>query len=256
MAPSGAGAEVEGFHAVAAAVAAGRVETLFVEAARARALRSLIEAALTVGVEVREVKDLSSLARTSAPQGVVACCRPLETVSLEKAAAACRPAALVVLDHLEDPRNVGAIARSALAAGMGGLVLPRRRAAPLGATAFKTAAGALEWLPVALVSSVPQALTELGRLGLWTVGLDAGADRSLFGLDLLAEPVALVVGGEGRGLAALVADRVDLRASLPVRAGVESLNAAVAASLACYEVARVRAGTGGASGRTASLGRP
>jgi 23S rRNA (guanosine2251-2'-O)-methyltransferase len=242
MAPSGVGAEVEGLHAVAAAVAAGRVERLFVEASRAEALQSLTAEAAAAGAEVRLVTDLGSLAATTAPQGVVAHCRPLATVGLGDAAGALRPAALVVLDHLEDPRNVGAIARSALAAGMGGLVLARRRAAPLGATAFKAAAGALERLPVALVSSVAQALTDLGRLGVWTVGLDAGSGRSLFGLDLLAEPVAIVVGAEGRGLASLVADRVDVRAAIPLAGGVESLNAAVAVSLACYEVARVRAG--------------
>jgi len=244
MAPSGVGAEVEGLHAVSAAVAAGRVERLYVEAGRAPALGSLTAAAAAAGAEIRVVPELGSLAATTAPQGVVAHCRPLATWDLAGAAAALAPAALVVLDHLEDPRNVGAIARSALAAGMGGLVLARRRAAPLGATAFKAAAGALEHLPVALVSSVAQAVADLGRLGVWTVGLDAGAERSLFGLELLAEPVAIVVGAEGRGLAPLVAGRVDVRASIPLGGGVESLNAAVAVSLACYEVSRVRAGRG------------
>jgi len=245
MAPSGIGAEVEGLHAVAAAVAAGRVERLFVEAARAEALRSLTAQAAAAGAEVRMVADLGSLAATTAPQGVVAHCRPLATMGLAAMVAAQTPAALVVLDHLEDPRNVGAVARSALAAGMGGMVLARRRAAPLGATALKAAAGALERLPVALVSSVAQAVADLGRLGVWTVGLDAGAERSLFGLDLLAEPVAIVVGAEGRGLGSLVGERVDVLASIPLRPGVESLNAAVAASLACYEVARVRASAAG-----------
>jgi len=240
MAPSGAGAEVEGLHAVAAAVAAGRVEVLFVEASRAEALRSLTTQAAAAGAQVRVVADLGTLAATTAPQGVVAHCRPLPTLGLADLAATHHPAALVVLDHLEDPRNVGAIARSALAAGMSGLVLARRRAAPLGATAFKSAAGALERLPVALVSSVAQAVGDLGRLGVWTVGLDADADRPLFGLGLLAEPVAVVIGAEGRGLAPLVAERVDVRVSIPLRNEVESLNAAVAASLACYEVARVR----------------
>jgi len=244
MAPSGAGAEVEGLHAVAAAVAAGRVERLFVEAGRAEALRGLRDEAASAGAEVRVVSNLGALAATTAPQGVVAHCRPLPTFDLAEVVLRQVPAALVVLDHLEDPRNVGAIARSALAAGMTGLVLPRRRAAPLGATAFKAAAGALERLPVVLVSSVAQAVADLGRLGVWTVGLDADATRSLFGLELLAEPVAVVVGAEGRGLAPLVADRVDARVSIPLGVGVESLNAAVAASLACYEVARVRAGTG------------
>jgi len=242
MAPSGAGAEVEGFHAVAAAVAAGRVERLFVESSRADTLRSLVAQAAAAGAEVRVVPDLGSLAATTAPQGVVAHCRPLATGDLPGVVALRAPAALVVLDHLEDPRNVGAIARSALAAGMTGLVLARRRAAPLGATAFKAAAGALERLPVVLVSSVAQAVADLGKLGVWTVGLDADADKSLFGLELLAEPVAIVVGAEGRGLAQLVAERVDVRASIPLGGGVESLNAAVAVSLACYEVSRVRAG--------------
>jgi 23S rRNA (guanosine2251-2'-O)-methyltransferase len=245
MALSGAGAEVEGLHAVAAAVAARRVVRLFVEASRADSLGDLRAAAAAAGAEVRVVPDLGTLAATTAPQGVVAHCRPLATVSLDEAATARSPAALVVLDHLEDPRNVGAIARSALAAGMSGLVLARRRAAPLGATAFKAAAGALERLPVALVSSVAQALADLGRLGVWTVGLDALGDKSLFGLGLLAEPVAIVVGAEGRGLGHLVAERVDVRASIPLGGGVESLNAAVAVSLACYEVSRVRAGTAG-----------
>jgi len=242
MALSGAGAEVEGLHAVAAAVAAGRVLRLFVESSRVDALRALTGAAAAAGAEVRVVPDLGSLAATTAPQGVVAHCRPLPILGLGEVAAARAPAALVVLDHLEDPRNVGAIARSALAAGMSGLVLARHRAAPLGATAFKAAAGALERLPVALVSSVAQAVADLGRLGVWTVGLDADGDRSVFGLELLAEPVAIVVGAEGRGLARLVADRVDVRASIPLGGGVESLNAAVAVSLACYEVSRVRAG--------------
>ena len=242
MALSGAGAEVEGLHAVAAAVAAGRVRRLFVESSRVEALRALTGAAAAAGAEVRVVADLGSLAATTAPQGVVAHCRPLPILGLDEVAAARSPAALVVLDHLEDPRNVGAIARSALAAGMSGLVLARHRAAPLGATAFKAAAGALERLPVALVSSVAQAVADLGRLGVWTVGLDADGDRSVFGLGLLAEPVAIVVGAEGRGLARLVADRVDVRASIPLGGGVESLNAAVAVSLACYEVSRVRGG--------------
>ena len=243
MALSGAGAEVEGLHAVAAAVAAGRVRRLFVESSRVEALRALTGEAAAAGAEVRVVADLGSLAATTAPQGVVAHCRPLPILGLDEVAAARSPAALVVLDHLEDPRNVGAIARSALAAGMSGLVLARHRAAPLGATAFKAAAGALERLPVALVSSVAQAVADLGRLGVWTVGLDADGDRSVFGLGLLAEPVAIVVGAEGRGLARLVADRVDVRASIPLGGGVESLNAAVAVSLACYEVSRVRGGS-------------
>ncbi len=240
MAPAGIGAEVEGLHAVTAAAAAGRVECLYVEASRSAALPHLAEMVEGSGGEVRVVSSLGKLASTTAPQGVVARCRPLPLVTLGEAVAAAHPAALVVLDHLEDARNVGAIARSALAAGMGGLVLARRRSAPLGAAAFKAAAGALEHLAVAMVSSVAAAVAELKRLEVWTVGLAAGADESLFGLRLLSEPVAIVVGAEGGGLGGLVAARVDVLASIPLAGPVESLNAAVAASLAVYEVARVR----------------
>jgi 23S rRNA (guanosine2251-2'-O)-methyltransferase len=240
MALTGIGTEVEGLHAVAAAVSAGRVSSLYVESSRVDALGELFEAAAASGAAVEVVDDVSGLASTTAPQGVVARCRPIAAVGLKEAVESLRPAALLVLDHLEDGRNVGAAARSARAAGLGALVVSSRRAAPLGAVAFKSAAGALEHLPVAVVSSVANAAAELHRLGVWTVGLDAGADESLFGLELLAEPVAIFVGGEGRGLGRLVRDRVDVLASIPLAGGVESLNASVAASLAAYEVARVR----------------
>jgi 23S rRNA (guanosine2251-2'-O)-methyltransferase len=240
MAPPGIGDSVEGVHAVDAALAAGRVEHLFVERSRREPLAALIDRARSAGVAVEFVDDVSTRAGTDAPQGLVARCRPIPIRSVEDAVAARTPAAVVVLDHLEDPRNVGAIARTAVAAGVGGLVVSRHRAAPIGATAFKAAAGALEHIVVAEVSSVGNAITDLSRLGVWTVGLDADADRDLFGLDLLAEPCALVLGAEGGGLGRLVRDRVDVVASIPLHGPIESLNASVAASLAVYEIARVR----------------
>ncbi len=240
MARPGIGHSVEGVHAVAAAVAAGRVEHLSVERSRRGALDELVSSAEAAGAEVEVVSDLGKRAATEAPQGVVARCRPRPTVSLEVGVAAASPAALLVFDHLEDPRNVGAIARTALAAGIGALVVPEHRSAPLEATAFKAAAGALEHIAVVLVSSVANAVDALKRLEVWTVGLDSGGSRSLFGLDLLGGPVAIVVGAEGAGLSRLVGERVDLIASIPIRPPVESLNASVAAALAAYEVARVR----------------
>jgi len=240
MAPPGIGDSVEGIHAVDAALAAGRVEQLFVERSRQAALGDMLDRARSVGVTVEFVDDVTPRAGTDAPQGVVARCRPIPVGSVADAAGAKTPAAVVVLDHLEDPRNVGAIARTAVAAGVGGLVVSRHRAAPIGATAFKAAAGALEHIVVAEVSSVADAIADLSRLGVWTVGLDADADRDLFGLDLLAEPCALVLGAEGAGLGRLVRDRVDVVASIPLHGPVESLNASVAASLAVYEIARVR----------------
>jgi 23S rRNA (guanosine2251-2'-O)-methyltransferase len=183
---------------------------------------------------------------------VVADCRPLPTVALDDLAEGNRPAVLVV-DHVQDPHNLGAIARSALAAGMTGLVAPTERAAPFSAVAFKAAAGALERLPVAIVHSVGDALGRLSDRGLWVVGLDAGAGTSLFGLDLLTEPVAVVVGAEGAGLGRLVGDRCDVVAGIPMAGPAESLNASVAAALAAFEVLRVRR-PGDRDGATGRLG--
>ncbi|HLE38722.1 MAG TPA: 23S rRNA (guanosine(2251)-2'-O)-methyltransferase RlmB [Acidimicrobiia bacterium] len=243
MVRPGIGHSVEGIHAVTAALAAGRVERLTVERSRLESLQTMLATARGLGVDVEIVADVRRDAATDAPQGVVALCRPIAFVSVEAAVAATAPAAVLVLDHLEDPRNVGALARSAVAAGIGGLVIPEHRAAPLEATAFKAAAGAFEHLAVAAVSSVANAVDALKKLQVWTVGLDAGGRQSLFGLALLAEPVAIVVGAEGSGLSRLVRERVDVVASIPIRGPVESLNASVAAALAVYELARVRAGT-------------
>ena len=121
-------------------------------------------------------------AGTEAPQGVVGVGAPIPYRSLDDLVALGSPVALLVLDHIEDPHNLGAAARSALAAGIDGLVIPLRRAAPPGPAAMKAAAGALESLPVAAVNSVADGLERLRQLGVWTLGLDADAERSLFGL--------------------------------------------------------------------------
>jgi 23S rRNA (guanosine2251-2'-O)-methyltransferase len=183
------------------------------------------------------------MAEIDAPQGLVAECDPIVPASLDDLAGP--GAALVVLDHVEDPQNVGAVARSALAAGMTGMVVSSRRAAPLSAAAFKAAAGALETLPVAMVGSIPESLRRLKSSGLWVVGLDASGDSDLFGLALLTEPVAVVIGAEGSGLSRLTANRCDVVVSIPMVDATESLNASVSAALACFEVMRVRSETRG-----------
>ncbi|HEX2420131.1 MAG TPA: RNA methyltransferase [Acidimicrobiia bacterium] len=242
MAPAGFGDRVEGLHAVAAAAAAGRVERLWVDRGRLRRIeyQAVVEDVLASGGTSSEMEDVISLAETTAPQGVVARCVPRKSVSLNELATGPGSAAVMVLDHVVDPHNVGAIARSVAAAGLSGLVLASRRAAPLSAAAFKAAAGALETLPVSRVTSIADALSQLRRLGLWTVGLTQDAGQVLWGLPLLAEPVAIVVGEEGTGLSRLVADRTEVRVRIPITSLVESLNASVAAALAAFEVLRVR----------------
>lgn len=249
MAPAGYGDRVEGIHAVEAALEAGRVERLYVEAGRRQSLSGLISKA--GDAEVVTIDDVRELAETRAPQGVVARCRPILPRTLE--ALAGDEAALLVLDHIEDPQNAGAMARSAAAAGMTGMVMSSRRAAPLSAAAFKVAAGALERMPVAVVGSIPEALSRLKGLGLWTVGLDAGAQQSLFGLDLLTEPVAVVIGAEESGLSPLTAKRCDVLVSVPMAGGIESLNASVSGALASFEIMRVRQGRVSSAGRAADL---
>lgn len=243
MAPAGIGDRLEGVHAVAAAVRAGRVLRLIVERNRAEKppVSVIVEAVRDAGATVEVVDDVRPLASTGAPQGIVAHARPVPVVELDELATESgEPAGLLVLDRAEDPRNVGAAARSAAAAGLTGLVVAQRRAAPLGAVAFKAAAGALEHLPVAVVGSIADAVARLRQRGLWVIGLDAGGDRSLFDLDLLDQPAALVLGAEGKGLSRLVRERLDAVARIPLAEGVESLNVSAAATLAAFELARAR----------------
>jgi len=242
MAHAGIGADLEGIHAVSAALDAGRITELIVERSRMShpEVRSIVERARADSIPVSQVDDVRRLSFTDAPQGIVARANPIVPVSLKYAVGLVDNPLLVVLDHIEDPRNIGAIARSCEAFGVTAVVLSTRRGAPLGATAFKTAAGSLERLPIVTVSSIADAAKRLSQLGLWNVGLDGSGDRSLLGLEIMAQPTALFIGAEGAGLSHLVAQRCDIVASIPMVGQTESLNASVAAALGTYEVARVR----------------
>jgi 23S rRNA (guanosine2251-2'-O)-methyltransferase len=241
MAPDGIGDRLEGIHAVAAAVKAGRVTSVTVEAGVRQRPEIVVmcELATEAGATVSVVGDVRPLAVTSAPQGVVAQARPLPSVRVDDLVRTGSPAAVIVLDHLEDGRNVGAIARSSLGAGVTAMVVAGRRAAPLGPAAFKAAAGAFESMSVAVVGSVANALERLRSHGLWLVGLDGRAETTVWDCELFDAPVALVVGAEGGGLSRLVTEKMDLTVRIPV-GGVESLNASVAASVALFELARRR----------------
>jgi len=242
MARAGIGDRVEGFHAVAAALEAGRVKTVRIERRRLNRddYTALAGAARSAGARVEYVEDVRPEAMTTAPQGIVAVCRPKPTMTIEEAVPATDPAALLVFDHLEDQRNLGAAVRSAVAAGFRAIVVPKRRTAPIGAAAFKAAAGTLERVGLVEVSSIPDVLRRLEKLGVWRVGLDGSGERSLFGFDLLSEPVAIVVGAEGKGLHRLTAERCDAVVRIPHAGPVESLNASVATALAVFEVSRAR----------------
>ena len=229
-----------------AAAQAGRVLRLYVESRRRGKpeIESLIS---LVGEDrVSVVDDIRPQAETDAPQGLIAECRPVSSVALDDLVV--EKAAVMVLDHVEDPHNLGAVARSAAASGITGMVVSSRRAAPLSAVAFKAAAGALERLPVAVVGSIPEALSRLKDHGLWVVGLESIGEQDLFGLQLLTEPVAMVIGAEGAGLGRLTTERCDLVASIPMADESESLNASVSAALAGFEIMRVRRAASGLPG--------
>ncbi len=213
----------------------------------AAAILDEIEALATqrrVRVEYVSRRRLDSVARTEAPQGVVALAQPIKDVPLESL---CEPGPrgrvpfLLVLDGITDPHNMGALLRSAECAGATGVVLPRHRSVHLSPTVAKAAAGAIEYLPMALVAGVPAALKRLTSLGVWTVGLVGEARQALYDLPLGEQAVALVLGSEGSGLADLTRKRCDVLASIPQHGSLSSLNVSTAGAIACFDVARRRA---------------
>ena len=238
------GEQVEGRRAVLELLRAGRREVRSV--AMSSAVRddpALDEIRERAGRALKVVppERIDALARSDVPQGVVATAAPLRPADLDELLEA--PNAFVVaLDGVSDPRNLGAVARAAETAGATGLLLPRHRSARITPVVAKTAAGAIEHLPIALTGGIPTALDRARRAGCWTIGLDVAADdRSLFDLELADQPLVLVLGSEGRGLARLTSARCDVLVSIPMRGAISSLNVSAAAALACHEIARRRA---------------
>jgi 23S rRNA (guanosine2251-2'-O)-methyltransferase len=224
-------------------------------------LDDIVELATDRRVTVRQIGRgrFDTLAASHASQGVMARAQQLPEHDLDELAQRRRPtpAFLVALDGVTDPGNLGAVLRSAEGAGVTGVVLPRHRAVHVTPTVTKAAAGAIEYVPMCLVGGLPTALRRLEELGVWVVGLDADAERTLQDLPVHDEPVCLVLGAEGTGLSRLVRERCGALASIPLAGQLNSLNVAAAAAVACFDVARRRAsgrpatGPGGAAPRSA-----
>jgi 23S rRNA (guanosine2251-2'-O)-methyltransferase len=243
------GEQVEGRHAVFELLLAGsrRVREVVMagDLDPAPIIDDIVNLADELKVPVRQVSrgKFEAMARTDAPQGVLATAAPLRSYELDELAQPGpdgTPPFLLLLDGVTDPGNLGALLRSAECAGVTGVVLPRHRAAHITPTVTKAAAGAVERLRMTTVPGLPSALARLASLGVWTVGLEADADSSLFDLQLAEQPVALVLGAEGAGLSQLVRKRCDALVSIPLRGRLNSLNVSVAGALACYEVTRRR----------------
>jgi 23S rRNA (guanosine2251-2'-O)-methyltransferase len=216
---------------------------LAVTAAALKKLQPVLPSGLTV--ETVDAYTLDELTGTREHQGAAL---QVEAFPYASSDVVLQAELVVVLDEVTDPHNLGAVARSALAAGAGGLVVPRHRAAAVTPAAVKASAGTLEHLPVAQVTNVVAFLKEAQKAGFWVYGAAGEARGSYLDLDLTGR-VVLVFGAEGRGLRPLVARGCDVLAAIPLAAPVESLNVSVAAAIFLFEARRQRAAAaGGAEG--------
>ena len=238
---------IAGRNAVAEALKSGRpADTLFVarEGGSGGSLGAVIALAKSRGVVVKDAKreKLEQLSGTSHHQGVVLTAAAHAYVELEELLEAAKaknePPFLVLCDEIEDPHNLGAILRTAEAAGAHGVVVPRRRSAPLSQAVARASAGAVEYLPVARVANLCAAIESLKSQGVWIYGADMAGGP--YDARPVTGAVALVIGSEGRGLGRLVKERCDALLSLPMRGKVGSLNASVAAGILLYEIAKYR----------------
>ncbi|HBQ28206.1 RNA methyltransferase [Peptococcaceae bacterium SCADC1_2_3] len=194
-----------------------------------------------IPVQLVEQMYLDKMFPGGAHQGVVALASAKEYVTIEHILAETKEKnpLLLFLDEITDPRNFGAIVRTAVAAGVHGVIIPRHRTAPVTPAVAKAAAGALEYALIARVANLTQTIMYVQQHGLWVVGADAAA-KDVFWDATLTGPLALVVGGESKGLGRLVRQKCDLLVRLPMTEKASSLNASVAAALLIYEVLRQR----------------
>jgi 23S rRNA (guanosine2251-2'-O)-methyltransferase len=206
-------------------------------------LQRLIEDCRRLSVPVRFLQrtELDRMAGNAAHQGVVAVTSAKQYNDLADVIAAKRGnySLIVVLDGVEDPHNLGAILRTADAAGANGVVIPERRAAAVTGTVTKASAGASEHLPISKVTNIARSVEELKENNVWTVGLDERGAKTYDSLDYKMD-CALVLGGEGKGLHDLVKRKCDFLVSIPMLGKVPSLNVSVAAAVVLYEIVRQR----------------
>jgi 23S rRNA (guanosine2251-2'-O)-methyltransferase len=238
---------IYGINPVLEALRAGRVRELRVGERGDDRLKQLLALARDRGVRVRRVPAdaLERDSRRGVHQGIVAEIEEAAEYGIEEIVGGASDAPLiVVLDGIEDPHNLGAILRTADAAGVDGVVLQSRRAASRGGVAAKASAGALAHVKIAEVVNIARAVEELKGAGVWTVGLASDASDSYGAIDLTL-PTALVLGAEGAGLRRLVRERCDRLASIPMRGHVGSLNVSVAAGVVLFEAVRQRQFEGG-----------
>lgn len=234
-----------GFHPVMEAFKAGKrnfFEVYIGQEKKTRRAREVIDLCRKKNVLLKYIKtdQLKSLTGVPEHQGIGARVSHLPLFSLKELLEnKIKIPFLVMLDHVVDPHNLGAIIRTALGADVDGIVISRDRSASPNASVSKVSAGALEHLPVARVINMANAIKLLKKMNIWVAGLDRSGENILYTKDMTG-PLALVIGGEEKGLRPLIKENCDFLVSIPQKGPVESLNASVAAALAMYEVFRQR----------------
>ena len=240
---------IEGRNAVIEALRAGTaIDKIYLQKGETdKTLGHIASRARAAGTVVVEAdrRKLDAMSRTHAHQGVIALASVREYVSvasiLDTAREKGEAPLLVVCDEISDPHNLGAIIRTAYCAGAHGVIIPKRRSAGLTSVVAKTSAGAVSYLPVARVPNLPALLKELKEQGVWVFGTAAGGTTDLYHADLKG-PAAIVIGSEGEGMSRLVEENCDFLVSIPMKGGLNSLNASAAAAILLYEAVRQRMG--------------
>ena len=195
---------------------------------------------LRIPLRMHAKSKFKSMTTVESAQGVQAICDPLPDLEIEDLVEETENPFILVLDGITDPGNLGSIIRSGECAGATGILLPRHRSVRITPTVSKTAQGAIEHIPIATTGGIPKALTRLKELGVWTVGMDMAADEDIYDLRVVHDPLALVLGSEGRGLGRLTRERCDLIVKIPLSGITESLNVGAAAAIGCFEISRQR----------------
>lgn len=220
------------------------IDTIYVNSEAGGSIGSITRIAREKGIVIKSVSDakLTQMCKGASHQGIIASGACAEYVTVEDILEVSRKKGtkpfIIICDEIEDPHNLGAIIRTAEAAGADGIIIPKRRSASLNATVYKTSAGAASWLPVARVANLGAAVDMLKQNGVWIYGTDAsGSDYTDTSF---TDGIALVIGSEGFGMGKLIKDKCDFLVKLPMYGKITSLNASVAAGIFMYEAVRQR----------------
>ncbi len=239
--------KIEGRNPVIEAIKAGRqIDKILIAKGTSGSIVKIKSIAHENKVPIMEVErqKLNEISQTNAHQGVIAFVAMHSYASvddiLQKAKLKNEPPFIVILDEITDPHNIGSIIRTANAARVHGVIIPKRNSAGLNATVSKTSAGAIEYTPVARVANIVQTIELLKSKNIWIYGTHQNADISYVEADL-SGAVGLVIGSEGQGISALVSRKCDFLVKIPMRGEISSLNASVAAGILMFETVRKRA---------------